>query len=149
MDKLIIGYTSGVYDLLHIGHINLLRNAKSMCDKLVVGVSTDKLVKKYKNKMPVIPFNDRIEMIKSIKYVDAVIPQEDMDKLKICKKINASVVFVGDDWYGTEKWTKIENQLNKNGIRVIYLPYTKDVSSTKIINKIINLKRGCCNEKGW
>lgn len=148
MDKLIIGYTSGVYDLLHIGHINLLRNAKSMCDKLVVGVSTDKLVKKYKNKMPVIPFNNRIEMIKSIKYVDAVIPQEDMDKLKICKKINASVVFVGDDWYGTEKWTKIENQLNKNGIRVIYLPYTKDVSSTKIINKIINLKRGCCNEKG-
>lgn len=98
--------------------------------------------------MPVIPFNNRIEMIKSIKYVDAVIPQEDMDKLKICKKINASVVFVGDDWYGTEKWTKIENQLNKNGIRVIYLPYTKDVSSTKIINKIINLKRGCCNEKG-
>ena len=80
MDKLIIGYTSGVYDLLHIGHINLLRNAKSMCDKLVVGVSTDKLVKKYKNKMPVIPFNNRIEMIKSIKYVDAVIPQEDMDK---------------------------------------------------------------------
>lgn len=148
MDKLIIGYTSGVYDLLHIGHINLLRNAKSMCDKLVVGVSTDKLVKKYKNKMPVIPFNNRIEMIKSIKYVDAVIPQEDMDKLKICKKINASVVFVGDDWYGTEKWTKIENQLNKNGIRVIYLPYTKDISSTKIINKIINLKRGCCNEKG-
>ena len=104
---MVIGYTTGVYDLFHIGHLNLLRNAKSMCDKLVVGVSVDDLVL-YKGKRALIPFEERIEIVKSIKYVDAAIPQYDMDKLTACKKIGASILFVGDDWYGTEKWQDSE-----------------------------------------
>jgi len=100
---LIIGYTTGVYDLFHIGHLNLLRNAKSMCDKLIVGVTIDELVE-YKNKKATIPFEDRIEIVKSIKYVNVAIPQYDMDKVKSCKKMKVDYLFVGDDWYETEKW---------------------------------------------
>jgi glycerol-3-phosphate cytidylyltransferase len=128
---MIIGYTTGVFDLFHVGHLNLLKNAKSLCDKLVVGVSTDELVQ-YKGKRPFIPFEDRLEIVRSIRYVDAAVPQYDMDKLAACKKLGASVLFVGDDWYGTEKWEKYEGELKAEGIQVVYFPYTKGVSSTKI-----------------
>ncbi len=128
---MIIGYTAGVYDLFHIGHLNLLKNAKGMCDKLVVGVTTDELVA-YKGKNALIPFEDRIEIVRSIKYVDAVVPQADMDKLTMCKKIGAQFLFVGDDWYKTEKWNEYEKEFNENGIKIIYFPYTKGVSSTII-----------------
>ncbi len=128
---MIIGYTSGVYDLFHIGHLNLLKNARAMCDKLVVGVTTDDLAQ-YKGKTPLIPYADRAEIVRAIRYVDAVVPQYDMDKAAMCKKIGASILFVGDDWYGTEKWQKIESELKELGIRVVYFPYTQGVSSTKI-----------------
>ena len=104
---MIIGYTTGVYDLFHIGHLNLLKNAKGMCDKLVVGVTVDELVQ-YKGKNAMIPFEDRIEIVRSCKYVDAAVPQYDMDKLKACKELGATMLFVGDDWYGTDKWKKYE-----------------------------------------
>lgn len=129
--KQIIGYTTGVYDLFHIGHLNLLKNAKGMCDKLVVGVTVDELVT-YKGKRAMIPFEDRIEIVRSIKYVDAAVPQYDMDKLTACKKLGATILFVGDDWYGTEKWKAYEEQFAKEGIRIVYFPYTKGVSSTQI-----------------
>ena len=129
--KMLIGYTAGVYDLFHIGHLNLLKNAKAMCDKLVVGVTTDDLVS-YKGKKAMIPFEDRIEIVRSIKYVDAVVPQSDMDKLTMCKKLGAQILFVGDDWYGTEKWKKYEEELKQAGIQIVYFPYTKGVSSTLI-----------------
>lgn len=128
---MVIGYTAGVYDLFHIGHLNLLKNAKGMCDKLVVGVTTDDLVS-YKGKHAMIPFEDRIEIVRSIKYVDAAVPQYDMDKLTACKKLGASILFVGDDWYGTEKWQQYEKEFEKAGIRIVYFPYTKGVSSTRI-----------------
>ncbi|MBQ9950451.1 MAG: adenylyltransferase/cytidyltransferase family protein [Clostridia bacterium] len=128
---MIIGYTAGVYDLFHIGHLNLLKNAKGMCDKLIVGVTTDDLVR-YKGKTPVIPYEDRAEIVRSIKFVDAVVPQEDMDKLTMCKKLGAQILFVGDDWYGTDKWKAYEEEFAKEGIRIVYFPYTKGVSSTKI-----------------
>lgn len=128
---MIIGYTSGVFDLFHIGHLNLLKNAKAMCDKLVVGVTIDDLAQ-YKGKTPLIPYADRAEIVRAIRYVDAVVPQYDMDKGTMCKKIGASILFVGDDWYGTDKWQKIESELKELGIRVIYFPYTQGVSSTKI-----------------
>ncbi|HOJ36137.1 MAG: adenylyltransferase/cytidyltransferase family protein [Clostridiales bacterium] len=134
-----IGYTAGVFDLFHIGHLNLLKNAKGMCDKLIVGVTADELVT-YKGKRAVIPFHDRIEIVRSIKYVDAAVAQYDMDKLTMCKKLGASILFVGDDWYGTEKWENYEKEFAEAGIKIIYFPYTQGVSSTKI-TQAINLLR--------
>lgn len=138
--KEIIGYTAGVFDLFHIGHLNLLKNAKGMCDKLVVGVTVDELVQ-YKGKKAMIPFEDRAEIVRNIKYVDAVVPQSDMDKLTMCKKLNASYLFVGDDWYGTEKWNNYEKEFSKEGIKIVYFPYTKGVSSTQI-RKALHAVRG-------
>lgn len=137
---MIIGYTAGVFDLFHIGHLNLFKNAKAMCDKLVVGVTTDALVT-YKGKSAFIPFEDRIEIVRSCEYVDAAVPQYDMDKLKACKKLGASVLFVGDDWYGTDKWKDYEKEMNEAGIRIVYFPYTKGISSTKI-TKALHDSRG-------
>ena len=129
--KPVIGYTTGVYDLFHIGHLNLLKNAKGMCDKLIVGVTVDDLVA-YKGKKAMIPFEDRIEIVRSCRYVDAAVPQYDMDKLTACKKLGAKILFVGDDWYGTDKWKEYEKKFKKEGIRIVYFPYTKGISSTKI-----------------
>ncbi len=132
---MIIGYTTGVFDMFHIGHLNLLRNAKSMCDKLIVGVSVDKLVQ-YKGKTPVIPYEDRAEIVRCCKFVDLVVPQYDMDKLTACKKLSVDLMFVGDDWYNTEKWINIENQFKDCNIKIIYFPYTKRISSTQLRNTI-------------
>lgn len=137
---MIIGYTTGVYDLFHIGHLNLLKNAKGMCDKLIVGVTVDELVA-YKGKKAMIPFEDRIEIVRSIKYVDAAVPQHDMDKLAACKKLGARILFVGDDWYATEKWQEYEKEFEKEGIRIIYFPYTKGVSSTIITEALMNIRK--------
>ena len=128
---MVIGYTTGVYDLFHVGHLNLFKNAKGMCDKLIVGVTVDELVQ-YKGKNSMIPFEDRIELVRSCKYVDAAVPQYDMDKLTACKKLGATYLFVGDDWYGNEKWKKYDKDFAKEGIKIIYFPYTKGISSTKI-----------------
>lgn len=128
---MVIGYTTGVFDLFHIGHLNLLKNAKGMCDKLIVGVTVDELVA-YKSKKAMIPFEDRIEIVRSCKYVDAAVPQYDMDKLIACKKLGASYLFVGDDWFQSEKWKKYEEEFKREGIEIIYFPYTKGISSTQI-----------------
>ena len=136
---MIIGYTTGVYDLFHIGHLNLLKNAKGMCDKLIVGVTVDELVT-YKGKRSMIPFEDRIEIVRSIKYVDAAVPQYDMDKLTACKKLGATVLFVGDDWYATDKWQEYERQFTEAGIRIVYFPYTKGISSTQITKALKSVR---------
>ena len=137
---MIIGYTTGVFDLFHIGHLNLMKNAKGMCDKLIVGVTVDELVA-YKGKKAMIPFEDRIEIVRSIKYVDAAVPQYDMNKLEACKKLGATYLFVGDDWYGTEKWKAYEKEFEAEGIKIIYFPYTKGVSSTQL-TKALKAVRG-------
>ena len=137
---MIIGYTTGVYDLFHIGHLNLLKNAKGMCDKLVVGVTVDELVQ-YKGKKAMIPFEDRIELVRCCKYVDAAVPQYDMDKLTAAKKLGASYLFVGDDWYGTEKWKKYEKEFDEAGIKIVYFPHTKGVSSTKINEALMAVRK--------
>lgn len=134
-----IGYTTGVFDLFHIGHLNLLKRAKSMCDYLIVGVSTDDLVA-YKNKKPVIPFNERIEIVKAIKYVDKVVPQENMNKMEAWKKYKFNVMFVGDDWRGTEKWNNYEKEFEKIGVKIQYFPYTKGTSSTLINQVLLQLR---------
>lgn len=136
---MIIGYTTGVFDLFHIGHLNLLKNAKAMCDKLVVGVTVDELVS-YKGKKALIPFEDRIEIVRSCKYVDAAVPQYNMNKLEACKKLGASILFVGDDWYNTEKWNSSQKELEAENIKVVYFPYTKGISST-ILNKTLEEAR--------
>lgn len=137
---MIIGYTAGVYDLFHIGHLNLLKNAKGLCDKLVVGVTVDELVT-YKGKHAMIPFEDRIEIVRSCKFVDAAVPQYDMDKLSMCKKLGASILFVGDDWYRSEKWEHYEKEFNKAGVKIIYFPYTQGVSSTKITEALAKFQK--------
>ncbi|MCM1234441.1 MAG: adenylyltransferase/cytidyltransferase family protein [Ruminococcus flavefaciens] len=130
-----IGYTTGVFDLFHIGHLNLLKNAKGMCDKLIVGVTVDELVM-YKGKHPIITFNDRIEIVRSCKYVDVAIPQHNIDKVEACKKLKANIVFVGDDWYGIECWEEYENRLQDYGVGIVYFPYTENISTTKILEQI-------------
>lgn len=132
---MIIGYTAGVYDLYHVGHLNLLKNAKGMCDRLVVGVTTDELVS-YKGKTATIPYEVRAEIVRCIKHVDAFVSQADMDKFTMCKKLGASVLFVGDDWYGTDKWKEYEKEFETEGIRIVYFPYTKGISSTIILNEL-------------
>jgi len=138
---MILGYTTGVFDLFHIGHLNLLKNARALCDKLIVGVTTDELLLEYKNKKPVIPFEERCEIVRNIKCVDAVISQTTMNKYDAWKKLKFDVMFVGDDWYNTEKWQKIERQFQDAGVRIVYFPYTQGTSST-LINQILLEKRG-------
>ena len=138
---MVIGYTSGVYDLFHIGHLNLLRNAKGMCDKLIVGVTTDELVS-YKNKKAVIPHNERMEIVRAVRYVDAVIPQENMDKFEMWRKLKFDVMFVGDDWYNTPKWEEIEAKFKEAGVRIVYFPYTKGTSSTILNETLKKLREG-------
>ena len=137
MKKYKIGYTSGVYDMFHIGHLNILKRAKEQCDFLIVGVTTDELAT-YKNKIPIIPYNERKAIVEAIKYVDKVVPQENMNKLEACKKYNVNAIFVGDDWKGTEKWNKIEKDLATIGAEVVYFPYTKGTSSTILREKLLN-----------
>ena len=138
---MIVGYTTGVFDLFHIGHLNILRRAKENCDKLIVGVTTDELLQVYKDKSPIIPFEERISIVKSIKYVDEVVPQENMDKMSHWEKLKFDVVFVGDDWQNTDKWNKIESNFNDVGVAVVYFPYTKGTSSTLINDILINERK--------
>lgn len=136
MTKKIIGYTTGVFDMFHIGHLNILRRAKDQCDILIVGVTSDELCYKRKNKYPIIKEQDRVEIVKAIKYVDKVIMQEDMNKLDIVKMINADIVFVGSDWKNTESWNKYEKEFAKVNCKVVYLPHTDGISSTILRSRI-------------
>ena len=132
--KKIIGYTTGVYDMFHIGHLNIIQRAKEQCDYLIVGVSTDELVQKEKNKKPVIPFDERCKIIEAIKYVDMVVSQENKDKLGAWKKYHFDKMFVGSDWKGTPQWNQYEAQFSPLNVEIIYLPHTDGVSSTELTN---------------
>ena len=141
---MMVGYIAGVFDLFHIGHLNILRNAKAMCDKLIVGVTTDELVS-YKLKKALIPFTERCEIVRNIKCVDAVVPQYTMNKFEAWEKLKFDIMFVGDDWHKTERWKKIEKELKKVSVRVVYFPYTKGISSTTLNNLILE-ERGKINK---
>ena len=127
---MIIGYTTGVYDMFHIGHLNIIQKAKEQCDYLIVGVTTDDLCLKRKNKLPVIPEDDRIAIVKAIRYVDKVVRQEDMDKFKAVKQYHVNKVFVGSDWKGTPSWERYEREFKTVGCEVVYLGHTDGISST-------------------
>lgn len=132
----IVGYTTGVYDMFHIGHLNVIRRAKEQCDYLIVGVSTDELVQKEKNKTPVIPYEERAAIVAALRYVDEVVPQEDKNKLGAWEKYHFDKMFVGSDWKGTPQWEKYERQLRPHGVEIVYLSHTDGISSTKLTGVI-------------
>lgn len=130
--KFKIGYTTGVYDMFHIGHLNILRRAKEMCETLIVGVTSDELCYKRKKKYPIIKEQERMAIVEAIRYVDKVIPQVDMEKVRIVKELGADVVFVGSDWKGTDSWNQYEKEFAAVGCSVVYLEHTDGISSTML-----------------
>jgi glycerol-3-phosphate cytidylyltransferase len=135
----IIGYTTGVYDMFHIGHLHLLKKAKNKCDYLIVGVSTDELVESYKNKTPIIPFEDRLEIISSLKFVDEVVAVTHRDKKQSYLDVGYDVLFVGDDWKGSEVFNDLEKYLKQDNSKIEYFPYTQGVSSTQFREILTNI----------
>ena len=133
-----IGYTTGVFDLFHIGHLNILRNAKLECDYLIVGITTDELSLKEKGRMPVIPFSERMIIVESIKYVDSVVPQVNYNKIEAWNNLKFNIMFVGDDWQGTKKWNMLEEEFLELGVKISYFPYTQHTSSSRI-RKVLDL----------
>jgi glycerol-3-phosphate cytidylyltransferase len=138
-----VGYTAGVYDMFHIGHLNILKKAKENCDYLIVAVSTDELVEMYKNKTTIIPYEERAAIVESIKFVDEVVPQINRDKIAAYEKYQFDVMFVGDDWKESDIFNKVDSYMRERGGAVEYIPYTKNVSSTilrDVLNKLYSEK---------
>lgn len=131
------GYTTGVFDMFHIGHLNILRKAKELCEHLIVGVSTDELVLSYKNKLPIIPFEERKAIVEACRYVDEVRPQADRDKISAYEHLKFDVMFVGDDWQGNPLFVEVEKHLNRHGAAVVYFPYTQGTSSSILREKLL------------
>lgn len=136
MKRRIIGYTTGVFDLFHVGHLNILRRAKEQCDYLIVGVSTDELCLSYKHKTPVVPFEDRKAIVEAIRYVDEVVPQFDRDKFDAWRRLHFDKLFVGDDWKGTPFFNDLEGKFAEVGVEIVYFPYTKEVSSSVLRERL-------------
>ena len=133
-----VGYTTGVFDLFHVGHLNVLRKSKELCNNLVVGITTDELTIEMKDRKPIIPFSERQEIVKSIKYVDEVVPKVTNDNiLDVWETLRFDVLFKGDDWKNTEKGLRLENELKKIGVQIHYFPYTKETSSS-IIRSVLD-----------
>lgn len=132
----IIGYTQGTYDMFHIGHLNLIRNAKRHCDYLIVGVNKDDLVENYKNKRPIIPEKERLEIVRAIKFVDEAILVDTLDKKAIWDILQFDEIYIGDDWKGNPRWEQTGQVLDEVGAKLVYLPYTKDTSSTMLREKL-------------
>lgn len=135
MEK-VIGYTQGTFDMFHIGHLNLIKNAKRHCDYLVVGVNTDELVESYKNKRPIVPLEERVEIVRAIKYVDEVIVTKTLDKQEIWNSVRFNEIYIGDDWKGNPRWEQTGKDMEKLGARLVFLPYTKETSSTMLREKL-------------
>lgn len=140
MEKKIVGYTTGVFDMFHIGHLNILKRAKEKCDYLIVGVSTDELCLSYKHKAPIIPFVERKAIVEAIKYVDEVVPQVDRDKFGAWEKYHFDVMFVGDDWKGSPLFSALEERFKEVGVSIVYFPYTTGTSSTVLREKLDMIK---------
>lgn len=136
----VVGYTTGVFDLFHIGHLNILKRAKEQCDYLIVGVTVDELVT-YKGKKAFIPFEERAAIVEAIRYVDRVVPQDSMDKMAAWEKYHFQKMFVGDDWKGTEIWNRWEEEFAKVGTEIVYFPYTKQTSSSQLREALTNLNK--------
>lgn len=131
-----IGYTTGVYDMFHIGHLNILRRAKEQCEILIVGVTTDELCYSRKQKYPIINQEDRKAIVEAIRYVDRVVFQTDMEKVRPVKELGADAVFVGSDWKGSDAWNQYEKDFANVGCSVVYLDHTDGISSSILREKI-------------
>ncbi|OZU89280.1 glycerol-3-phosphate cytidylyltransferase [Virgibacillus indicus] len=131
-----VGYTTGVFDLFHVGHLNILKRAKEQCEYLIVGVSTDELVMEYKRKKPTIPYEERKAIVEGIKYVDKAVPQLNREKFVAWEHLLFDVMFVGDDWKGSALFDELESKFNHVGVDIVYFPYTKGVSSTIVKQKV-------------
>ena len=137
-EKNIIGYTAGVYDMFHVGHLNILKSARQNCDYLIVGVNSDEATYKYKKKYPIIPENERMEIIEAIKYVDEVVLADDVVRvneegtISVFEKYHFDMVFIGDDHKDMPRWQEVDMHLRQRGSKVWYLPYTKHISSSKL-----------------
>ena len=127
-----IGYTTGVFDMFHIGHLNILRKAREQCDFLIVGVSTDELVESYKHKRPMIPYADRRQIVESIRFVDQVVSQTSLDKVEAWKRLHFDAVFHGDDWKGSDMYNQIEKALQEVGCDMVFLSHTQGISSSAL-----------------
>ena len=136
MKKYKLGYTQGVYDMFHIGHLNIINKAKEQCDYLIVGVNSDELVKTYKNKTPIINEAERLEIIQNLKAVDRAIIVNTLNKREIWNKIHFEAIFIGDDWKGNKRWEETEKIMNTIGAKLIYLPYTKGISTSSLTETI-------------
>ena len=128
---MIVGYTSGVFDLFHVGHVNILRNARALCDRLIVAVTSDELVS-YKGKKAVVSYEDRVEVVRACRYADLVVPQTDIDKFLAWEKMKFDRLFVGDDWFGHDSWREFDQRLKAVGVQVIYFPYSLGTTSTDL-----------------
>ena len=136
MKKYKIGFTQGTFDMFHIGHLNLINHAKAYCDYLIVGVNSDDLVQKYKNKRPVISQKERAEIVANIKAVDKCVITETLDKKVSLTKLGFNAIFIGDDWKGNPRWEKTRTDLAELGVDLVFLPYTDGISSTKLAEVI-------------
>ncbi len=136
MSKTVIGYTTGVFDLFHVGHLNLIRRARENCDRLIVGVSTDEVVEEYKGHRPIIPYAERVEIVKAIRWVDEVVPQTTMDKFAAWEKLRFNRLFHGNDWKGSAMYNEVEAKLAAVGVEVVYFPYTQGTSSTLLADRL-------------
>ncbi|WP_406198500.1 adenylyltransferase/cytidyltransferase family protein [Streptomyces sp. NBC_01017] len=125
-----LGYAPGVFDLFHVGHLNVLRRARGHCDRLVAGVCSDDLVVRLKGRPPVVPLAERLQIVRSVRYVDETFVATVDDKMEIWKEVGFDVIFKGDDWLGTDVWTTLETQFARVGVEVVYFPYTEHTSST-------------------
>lgn len=131
-----IGYAPGTFDLFHVGHLNLLRNAKAHCEILIAGVVSDEIAFRVKGIVPVIPIADRLEIIRNIKFVSTVYSHMLDDILAVWRELHFSILFKGDDWRGTPKGNRLERNLASVGVEVRYFPYTTTVSST-VLRRIL------------
>ncbi|MCD7790736.1 MAG: adenylyltransferase/cytidyltransferase family protein [Bacteroides thetaiotaomicron] len=139
MKKYKIGYTTGVFDMFHVGHLNILRRAKEQCDYLIVGVSTDEVVQTYKHKKPIVCYEDRIAIVEAIKYVDKAVPQVTMDKMEAWKNLQFDALFHGSDWQNSEMYNRIIDDFRGVGVDVVFLPHTEGISSTLLADVLHKL----------
>ncbi|WOF22641.1 adenylyltransferase/cytidyltransferase family protein [Microbacterium betulae] len=127
-----IGYAAGAFDLFHVGHLNLLRQARERCDVLVAGVVSDEMLREVKGVRSVIPTAERAEIVRSIRFVDDVHVETVPDKLDVWREVRFTHFFKGDDWRGTPKGLRLEGELAAVGVEVVYFPYTAHTSSTAL-----------------